>query len=38
SFITQRLRHFRGDRAKTADSLGIPKRTLAYKCQKWEIY
>ncbi|EGQ7810710.1 AAA domain-containing protein [Vibrio parahaemolyticus] len=38
AFITERLRHFQGDRNKTANSLGIPKRTLAYKCQKWEIY
>ncbi|MBE3756822.1 sigma 54-interacting transcriptional regulator [Vibrio parahaemolyticus] len=38
AFITERLHHFQGDRNKTANSLGIPKRTLAYKCQKWEIY
>ncbi|ANU39454.1 sigma-54 interaction domain-containing protein [Vibrio scophthalmi] len=35
--ITERLTHFAGDRAKAAESLGIPKRTLAYKCQKLEI-
>lgn len=35
--ITERLARFDGDRAKTAESLGIPKRTLAYKCQKLEI-
>ncbi len=36
-FIEQRLRYFDGDRQKTADSLHMPKRTLAYKCQKWRI-
>ena len=35
--IRERLQYFAGDRAKVADSLGIPKRTLAYKCQKLEI-
>jgi sigma-54 dependent transcriptional regulator len=35
--ISQRLKIFSGDRAKAAESLGIPKRTLAYKCQKLEI-
>ncbi|EGU43901.1 sigma-54 dependent transcriptional regulator [Vibrio ichthyoenteri ATCC 700023] len=35
--IRDRLQHFSGDRAKAAASLGIPKRTLAYKCQKLEI-
>ncbi|RJX75649.1 sigma-54-dependent Fis family transcriptional regulator [Vibrio sinensis] len=35
--IRERLQLFEGDRAKTAESLGIPKRTLAYKCQKLEI-
>lgn len=35
--IRDRLKQFSGDRAKTAESLGIPKRTLAYKCQKLEI-
>ncbi|WP_194437810.1 sigma-54 interaction domain-containing protein [Vibrio fluminensis] len=35
--ISERLARFDGDRAKTAESLGIPKRTLAYKCQKLEI-
>ncbi|SJL84302.1 sigma-54 interaction domain-containing protein [Vibrio palustris] len=37
SIIKQRLSLFEGDRAKAAESLGIPKRTLAYKCQKLEI-
>lgn len=35
--IRERLNYFSGDRGKTAESLGIPKRTLAYKCQKLEI-
>ncbi|MGD8117631.1 sigma-54 interaction domain-containing protein [Vibrio sp. TRT 29B02] len=35
--IRERLILFSGDRGKTAESLGIPKRTLAYKCQKLEI-
>ncbi|AEH34973.1 sigma-54-dependent Fis family transcriptional regulator [Vibrio anguillarum] len=35
--IRERLQYFAGDRAKAAQSLGIPKRTLAYKCQKLEI-
>ncbi|MCX9563139.1 sigma-54-dependent Fis family transcriptional regulator, partial [Vibrio cholerae] len=35
--ISERLTRFSGDRAKAAKSLGIPKRTLAYKCLKLEI-
>jgi sigma-54-specific transcriptional regulator len=35
--IRKRLETFSGDRTKAARSLGIPKRTLAYKCQKLEI-
>ncbi|GAB2655941.1 sigma-54 interaction domain-containing protein [Vibrio panuliri] len=35
--IRARLNQFAGDRGRTAKSLGIPKRTLAYKCQKLEI-
>lgn len=35
--ISERLTRFSGDRAKAAQSLGIPKRTLAYKCLKLEI-
>lgn len=35
--IRSRLAHFDGDRAKTAQSLGLPKRTLAHKCLKLEI-
>ncbi|CAG9297641.1 sigma-54 interaction domain-containing protein [Celerinatantimonas diazotrophica] len=37
SIIRTRLEEYRGDRAKTAQSLGLPKRTLAHKCQKLEI-
>ncbi len=37
NIIRERLAHFSGDRGKAAESLGIPKRTLAYKCQKLEI-
>ncbi|MFM2484444.1 sigma-54 interaction domain-containing protein [Celerinatantimonas yamalensis] len=35
--ICTRLKQFQGDRAKAAQSLGVPKRTLAHKCQKLEI-
>lgn len=35
--IRQRLTTFGGDRALAAESLGLPKRTLAHKCLKWEI-
>ena len=35
--IRERLVHFHGDRSQAAESLGIPKRTLAYKCQKLGI-
>lgn len=35
--IKERLMMFSGDRGKAAESLGIPKRTFAYKCQKLEI-
>ncbi len=35
--IRERLDHYGGDRAKAAKSLKVPKRTLAYKCQKLEI-
>jgi sigma-54-specific transcriptional regulator len=37
NIISSRLKEFEGDRAKTAESLGIPKRTLADKCLKLEI-
>lgn len=37
NIISSRLKEFEGDRAKTAESLRIPKRTLADKCLKLEI-
>jgi sigma-54-specific transcriptional regulator len=35
--IAARLKQFSGNREKAAYSLGIPKRTLAYKCKKLQI-
>ncbi|PCE65666.1 sigma-54-dependent Fis family transcriptional regulator [Salinivibrio sp. YCSC6] len=35
--IADRLSQFGGDTAKVAESLGIPRRTLTYKCRKLEI-
>ena len=35
--IAERLKEFSGNREKAAQSLGIPKRTLAYKCKKLHI-
>ncbi|OEY67913.1 sigma-54 interaction domain-containing protein [Marinobacter sp. X15-166B] len=35
--IRARLRQYGGNRAKAAASLGLPKRTLAYKCQKFNL-
>lgn len=35
--IRDRLMQFAGNRGKAAESLGLPKRTLAYKCLKLEI-
>jgi sigma-54-specific transcriptional regulator len=35
--IKSRLAQYGGNRAKTAVSLNVPKRTLAHKCQKLEI-
>lgn len=37
AIIRNRLEQYNGDRAKAAASLGLPKRTLAHKCQKLEI-
>ncbi|MEZ8140862.1 sigma-54 interaction domain-containing protein [Enterovibrio sp. FF113] len=37
SVIRSRLTSFDGDRTKAAESLGLPKRTLAHKCLKMEI-
>ncbi|MDX1800616.1 MAG: sigma 54-interacting transcriptional regulator [Marinobacter sp.] len=35
--ISARLRKFHGNRALAAESLGLPKRTLAHKCQKFNV-
>lgn len=35
--IRQRLQHFDGNRSLAAESLGLPKRTLAHKCQQLEL-
>ncbi|WP_041717844.1 sigma-54 interaction domain-containing protein [Alkalilimnicola ehrlichii] len=35
--IREKLRQFNGNRAKTAVSLGLPKRTLAHKCRKLQL-
>lgn len=35
--IGARLRGCHGSRTRAAQSLGIPKRTLARKCQKWNL-
>ncbi len=35
--ISARLRQFHGNRALAAESLGLPKRTLAHKCQKFNV-
>ncbi|MBV7298313.1 sigma-54 interaction domain-containing protein [Enterovibrio paralichthyis] len=37
SVIRYRLSSYGGDRTKAAESLGLPKRTLAHKCLKMEI-
>ncbi|WP_434144947.1 sigma-54 interaction domain-containing protein [Photobacterium leiognathi] len=37
AIISERLNYFNGNRTKTAESLGLPKRTLAHKCLKLEI-
>ncbi|GAB2801871.1 sigma 54-interacting transcriptional regulator [Dyella kyungheensis] len=37
TMVSQRLRQLNGSRSRTAQSLGIPKRTLAYKCRKWKL-
>ncbi len=37
AIILQRLRRFGGNRAQAAESLGLPKRTLAHKCQQLEL-
>lgn len=35
--ISARLRQYHGNRALAAESLGLPKRTLAHKCQKFNV-
>ncbi|HET8850624.1 MAG TPA: sigma 54-interacting transcriptional regulator [Marinobacter sp.] len=35
--IRDRLRQYRGNRAQAAESLGLPKRTLAHKCLKYQV-
>ncbi len=35
--ISHRLQQYSGNRSLVADSLNLPKRTLAYKCQKLKI-
>lgn len=37
AIIRQRLQRFGGNRAQAAESLGLPKRTLAHKCQLLEL-
>lgn len=35
--IRQRLEQYGGNRAQAAESLGLPKRTLAHKCLKYQV-
>jgi sigma-54-specific transcriptional regulator len=35
--IRERLRQYGGNRAQVAESLGLPKRTLAHKCLKYQV-
>ncbi|MEJ3721817.1 helix-turn-helix domain-containing protein, partial [Paenibacillus polymyxa] len=35
--IDARLQQLGGSRRRAAESLGVPKRTLARKCQKWNL-
>ncbi len=35
--IRDRLRQYGGNRAQAAESLGLPKRTLAHKCLKYQV-
>ncbi|WP_447894348.1 MULTISPECIES: sigma-54 interaction domain-containing protein [unclassified Vreelandella] len=37
TIIRKRLQRFGGNRAQAAESLGLPKRTLAHKCQLLEL-
>ncbi|MDX5328613.1 MAG: sigma-54-dependent Fis family transcriptional regulator, partial [Marinobacter sp.] len=37
AIIRERLRQYGGNRAQAAESLGLPKRTLAHKCLKYQV-
>ena len=37
AIIRDRLRQYGGNRAQAAESLGLPKRTLAHKCLKYQV-
>jgi sigma-54-specific transcriptional regulator len=37
ALIRQRLQQYRGNRSQAAQSLGLPKRTLAHKCLKYDV-
>ena len=37
AIIRERLRQYSGNRAQAAESLGLPKRTLAHKCLKYQV-
>ncbi|MEP4466526.1 helix-turn-helix domain-containing protein, partial [Marinobacter alexandrii] len=37
AIIRQRLEQYGGNRAQAAESLGLPKRTLAHKCLKYQV-
>ena len=37
AIIRERLHQYGGNRAQAADSLGLPKRTLAHKCLKYQV-
>jgi len=37
ALIRQRLQQYHGNRSQAAQSLGLPKRTLAHKCLKYEV-
>lgn len=37
AIIRERLQQYRGNRAQAAESLGLPKRTLAHKCLKYQV-
>ncbi len=37
AIIRNRLQQYSGNRAQAAESLGLPKRTLAHKCLKYQV-